>query len=395
MTISDNILDRARKAGPALAAADAESAALGHLSDQAWASLQEIGILRALQPKRWGGGEVPFADYLATVVEVGRHSPAAGWIASVVGVHPWQIALFDERAQDELWGADPGLVVASSYTPTGKLEPVEGGFTVSGRWSFSSGSHHADAIILGGIAGTREFDGKEYGNFTAVILDKADYRIENTWHTAGLQATGSNDIVVDPVFVPAYRSQSHLDYTYGLGTPLPGQARNDGALYRLPWAVVFGAIIAAGAVGAAKGLVDLWTDETRTRRTNYGGVLRDEPVVQHSLAKVTWAVDAAELKLQRAAVALAELAEAGAIPSQEQRAFYRWDVAHAAQVAVDEVVSLMRTASGRTAYVDHPLHRKFQDLMAAIGHAFLVDEPLGNAYAGRKLGATNIPEVHL
>lgn len=103
--------------------------------------------------------------------------------------------------------------------------------------------------------------------------------------TAGLRGTGSNDIVVKDAFVPAYRSQSHLDYTHGLGTPLPGQARNDSALYRLPWAAVFGAVIAAGAVGAAKGFVDTWTEETKTRRTNYGGVLRDEPVVQAGLAK--------------------------------------------------------------------------------------------------------------
>jgi 3-hydroxy-9,10-secoandrosta-1,3,5(10)-triene-9,17-dione monooxygenase len=55
----------------------------------------------------------------------------------------------------------------------------------------------------------------------------------------------------------------------------------------------------------------------------------------------------------------------------------------------------MRSASGRTAYVEHPLHRRYQDVMAAIGHAFLAEEPLGNAYAGRVLGADNVPEVHL
>ncbi|MGI5232201.1 acyl-CoA dehydrogenase family protein [Actinoallomurus sp. CA-142502] len=390
-----SILDSAREAGPALAASDADSARLGYLSDEAWAQLQRIGVLRALQPKRWGGGEVPFAEYLATIVEIGRHSPAAGWVASVVGVHPWQIALFDERAQAELWGDDPALVIASSYTPTGKVEAVEGGFAVSGRWSFSSGSHHADAIILGGIAGTREFDGREYGDFTSVVVAKGDYTIDQTWNTAGLRGTGSNDVVVDNVFVPAYRAQSHLDYTHGLGTPLPGQAVNDGPLYRLPWAVVFGAIISAAAVGAAKGFLDRWTAETRNRRTNYGGVLRDEPVVQNHLAKAAWAVDAAELKLRRAATELTAAAEAGAVPGKEERAFYRWDVAHAAQVAVDEIVSLMRTASGRAAYVDHPLHRAYQDVMAAIGHAFLVEEPLGNAFAGRRLGSGNLPEVHL
>lgn len=388
-------LDNARAAGPALAATDADSAALGHLSDGAWSLVEQTGILRSLQPKRWGGDEVPFAEYLAAVIEIGRHSPAAGWIASVVGVHPWQLALFDERAQEEIWGANPALVVASSYTPTGKFTRVDGGFEVSGRWSFSSGSHHADAIILGGIAGTREFGGVAYPNFTSAVLFKDDYKIDQTWHTAGLQGTGSNDIVVDGVFVPTYRTQSHLDYTHGLGTPLPGQQRNAGPLYRLPWAVVFGAIIAAGAVGAAKGFVELWAEETKTRRTNYGTVLRDEPVVQNLLARAAWAVDAAELKLARTATELTHLAEAGVLPTQERRAFYRWDVAHAAQVAVDEVVALMRAASGRTAFVDHPLHRRYQDVMAAIGHAFLVEEPLGNAYAGRRLGAGNVPEVHL
>ncbi|MGH8962663.1 MAG: acyl-CoA dehydrogenase [Jatrophihabitantaceae bacterium] len=390
-----SIMDNARKAGPALAVSDADSASLGYLSAEAWEQLQQIGVLRALQPKRWGGGEVRLSEYLAAVVEIGRHSPAAGWVASVVGVHPWQLALFDERAQQAVWGADPALVVASSYTPTGKFEPTADGYRVSGRWSFSSGSHHADAIILGSIVGTREFGGKEYGNFTSGLLFRDDYVIEPTWNTSGLQGTGSDDIVVKDAFVPAYRTQSHLDYTHGLGTPLPGQALNDGALYRLPWAVVFGAIIAAGAIGAGKGFVDGWAAETKTRRTNYGTVLRDEPGVQIQLARARWAVDAAELKLARAADELTALAEAGVIATQEQRAFYRWDVAHAAQVVVDEVVSLMRSASGRTAYVEHPLHRRYQDVIAAIGHAFLVEEPLGNAYAGRVLGADNVPEVHL
>src|SRR5580704_12576280 len=120
-----SILDNAREAGTALRATDADSARLCYLSAEAWALLQDIGVLRSLQPKRWGGGEVPFAEFLATIVEIGRHSPAAGWVASVLGVHPWQLALFDERAQEELWGDDPALVVASSYTPTGTFERVD------------------------------------------------------------------------------------------------------------------------------------------------------------------------------------------------------------------------------------------------------------------------------
>ena len=85
------------------------SVALGYLSEEAWEQLNTIGVLRALQPARWGGGQVCAAEFLATITEIGRHSPAAGWVASVIGVHPWQLALFEERTQLELWGTDPAV----------------------------------------------------------------------------------------------------------------------------------------------------------------------------------------------------------------------------------------------------------------------------------------------
>lgn len=390
-----SMVERARAAAPILAASDPESAAAGRLTDEAVAALDSIGVLRGLQPKRWGGGEVHLAEYAETVMEVGRASASAGWVASVVGVHPWQIALFPEETQFELWGDDPARRIASSYTPTGRIEKVSGGFRVSGRWRFSSGSGICSGVILGGIAGSAEVSGTEYPDFTSVILDDADYRIEDTWDVAGLRGTGSNDIVVDDVFVPARRGQSHLLYTHGLGTPLPGQELNDGPLFRAPWAVTFNLIIAAGAVGAALGFYDRWVDETRSRRTNYGQLLREEPVVQNHLAEAAWQLDAAVLKIKRAADELMEHAERREIPAQEQRAFWRWDVARSANAAVDAVQDLMRVSSGRSAFLDHPLQAKFQDVMAASSHAFLFDDVLAKAWGGRHLGAERLEAVHL
>lgn len=390
-----SIADKARAAAPTLAATDAASSGQGRLTDEAVAALHSIGVLRAFQPRRWGGGEVDPVEYVDAVVEIGRHSASAGWVASVVGVHPWQIALLEEETQAEIWSENPDRMIASSYTPTGKIERVDGGYQVSGRWSFSSGIEVSDGVVLGGIAGTREINGQERPDFTSVVVDPSDYRVERTWNTAGLRGTGSNDVVVDGVFLPERRGQSHLLYTHGLGTPLPGQELNDGPLYRLPWAVLFNLIIAAGAVGAAQGFVDSWTDETRGRRTNWGQPLREEGLVQNHLAEATWQLDAAKLKLRRAAVELMETAEAGQIPSLEQRAFYRWDVARAANAATDATQELMRSASGRSAFLDHPLQSKFQDVVAASGHAFLYDDPLGRAWAGRHLGAENLVEVHL
>ena len=389
------LADKARAAAPTLTAADAPGGARGRLTEEAWAALQATGVLQALQPRRWGGGETSIVEYADAIIELGRSSASAGWVSSVVGVHPWQIALFPEETQAELWADTPDRAIASSYTPTGKIEKVAGGYQVSGRWSFSSGIEWCEGVILGGIAGTREIAGTEYPDFTSVILDRADYRVERTWNVAGLRATGSNDVVVDGVFVPERRGQSHLFYTHGLGTPLPGQELNDGALYRVPWAVLFNLIIAAGAVGAVQGFVDTWVAETRTRRTNYGQLLREEGLVQNHLAQAQWQLDAATLKIRRAAVELLEYAEAREIPSLEQRAFYRWDVARGANAAADAAQALMRVSSGRTAFTDHPLQSKYQDVVAATSHAFLYADPLGRAWAGRHLGAEQLVAVHL
>jgi len=390
-----SIVDKARAAAATLAASDAESSAQGRLTDEAVAALKSTGVLRALQPARWGGGEVHLREYAEAVIEVGRSSASAGWVASVVGVHPWQLALFPEETQAELWGEHPDRLIASSYTPTGVIEKVDGGYQVSGRWHFSSGIELCDGVILGGIAGTCEVGGVEHKDFTSVVLDQGDYRVERVWNVAGLRGTGSNDVVVDGVFVPERRGQSHVLYTHGLGTPLPGQAVNDGALYRTPWAVTFNLIIAAGAVGACQGFVDSWVQETRGRRTNYGTLLREEGLVQNHLAEAQWLLDAAVLKVGRAADELMIFAERHEVPSREQRALWRWDVARAANAAIDAVQALMRVSSGRSAFVDHPLQTKFQDAVAASSHAFLYDDPLARAWAGRHLGAERLEAVHL
>lgn len=390
-----SIAERARASAPALAAADAGSGSLRRLSDDSWNLIADTGILRALQPKRWGGGETSVVDFAEGVIEIGRSSASAGWVSSVVGVHPWQIALFSEEGQQDVWGENPARALASSYTPTGTIEKVPGGYRVSGRWSFSSGIERCDGVILGSIDGEREINGQSHPDFISAVLNRDQYTIEDVWHTAGLKGTGSNNILVDGAFVPAHRVQSLLEYTKGLGATLPGQQRNTAALYRVPWAVLFNLIIAAGALGSVYGFLDLWTAETAGRRTNYGTLLRDEAIVQDRLAEATFAIDGARLRLVRAGRDLLEIAEANDIPSEELRAYYRWDLAKSAQSAVDAVSDLMRSASGRTAYVEHPLHGKFQDVMSASGHAFLFSDPLGRAYAGRKLGSTKVPAVHL
>ena len=116
------LVEEAKRVAPELAAAAAEGDELRRLPDSSWKLLQEGGFLRALQPARFGGGEVTLLEFVDAVVELATASPSAGWVAGVIGVHPWQLALFPDEAQQEMWGGGPdadALVVVQPHRQGG------------------------------------------------------------------------------------------------------------------------------------------------------------------------------------------------------------------------------------------------------------------------------------
>jgi 3-hydroxy-9,10-secoandrosta-1,3,5(10)-triene-9,17-dione monooxygenase len=386
-----SLVERARGLGPELTAAAADGDELRRLPDTVWKLLLEGGFLRALQPARWGGGEVTFVEFLDAVVEISRANPSAGWVAGVIGVHPWQLGLFADEAQQEMWGDDPTAMHSSSYNPTGSAAKVDGGYHVSGRWSFSSGCDHCRGVNLGAVVRDDDRSGG-IPDFRSFLLLPGEYRIDDNWYVAGLKGTGSKDIVVDGVVVAEHRTQSHVDYA--LGAKLPGQALNDGALYRMPWSVVFNMAIAASVLGAAHGFVDTWIAETSDRVVAGRRRLADDPLTQRRLADAKGVLDAAVKRMRTDAVELWARAEAHDVPSMIDRGRYRWTITRGCELVGEAIVELMRAASGRSIYLDHPLQRRFQDIQGALGHAFLQPDPLARAVGGALLG-TSTPELVL
>ncbi|MGZ6211287.1 MAG: acyl-CoA dehydrogenase family protein, partial [Candidatus Binataceae bacterium] len=215
----DEYLERVRELIPAFRERTALTERTRRLPDESWADFQRAGLLRALQPARWGGFELHPSAFYRAVMEVGAACPSTGWVLGVLGVHSWQLAAFPERAQQEVWGADSTIQASSSYAPTGKIERVEGGFRVSGRWSFSSGCDFCHWVILGGS--TRNPDGTP--DARSYLLARSDYEIDDNWHVMGLNGSGSKDIVVSGAFVPEYRTHKFLD---AYNRDNPGQAVN-------------------------------------------------------------------------------------------------------------------------------------------------------------------------
>ena len=390
-----SVLDQIKRLEPEFRAEEETSAAQRSLSAQSWKQMMEIGVLRGLQPKRWGGGELTLREHLTGVYELGRIAPSAGWVAGVVGSHPWQLALFDEETQQEIWGDDPTFAASSSYAPTGKIVPIDGGYRVSGRWSFSSGSEHCQGVILGGFAGTVEVaPGVEVPNYGSALLLRDQYVIEDTWFVQGSRGTGSNDIVVDDAFIPARRFLSSPLYEYNEEREAPGLVLTDNSLYRVPWAVMFNLVLVAPMLGLGRRFLDEWTAETTTRKANWGGSLADDPMMQMHLAEAEWVHDAAVAKMFDAIDTIESAAANGIRLDRLARARLRWNITKSCQEVGFAVNKLMRVASGRTVFVDHPLHRLYQDITAELGHAFLVSDAVGQYY-GAALLNSSAPEVML
>jgi 3-hydroxy-9,10-secoandrosta-1,3,5(10)-triene-9,17-dione monooxygenase len=281
----------------------------------------------------------------------------------VLGVHNWQLALFPEEAQADVWRDDGSVQISSSYAPTGKIERVSGGFRVSGRWSFSSGCDHCEWVFLGGIApGEGPFP-----DMRTFLLPRSDYRIDDNWRVSGLCGTGSKDIVVDGAFVPEHRSHRFID-AFVLNSP--GQAVNPGATFRLPFGCVFSSAIAAPAIGAARGALELFSRTTRTRSSAVGGgKVSEDAFVQARLADAALAIDAARESMRRDWRELIEFAEAGAAIPMAARIRTRFDATQAVARGVHAVDRLFEASGGRAIFLDNPIQRVFRDVHAMRAHA--------------------------
>jgi len=384
-----DIVESARRLGPALRERSAEGARLRRLPDATISDLIETGILRMMQPARWGGREDSFDTFVTVVSEIARAEGSTGWVLGILGIHPWQTALYPRETQEEVWGADPTAFNSSSYAPTGKAERVSDGYCVSGRWSFSTGCDHCQWVNLGAFAEMVKVEGHEVPDFRSFLIPRKDYRIDDNWHVAGMSGTGSKDIVVDNAFVPDHRSQSHWDYM--VGAPLPGWEVNPGPLYRLPWAVVFNYAIAAAIMGASRGFLDLWLGISRTRKGGLsGGEIKDDPFAQKLTAESIYAIDGGIARLRADAAAMMAAAEKGGPLDRKWRAQLRYNANRSAQLAVQAVDRMYEASSGRIIFNDHPLQRTYQDIKAMLSHAYLnVDIP-ARIFGAMELGVPTL-----
>src|SRR3978361_1822003 len=227
--MSQAVLDAVRDLLPTFRDRADEAERLRVVPEASVKELEEVGVFRLLQPRRFDGHEADPVTFYTAVRDIAGACGSTGWVSSVVGVHPWQVALFADEAQQAVWGHDASPGLSSSYAPTGKAIQTEGGFTLSGKWSFSSGCDHCTWVLLGGLVFNA---GGQVVDFRTFMVPRENYEIIDVWDMVGLRGTGSNDILVKDAFIPEAFTLSMSDTGRCFG---PGQEQNTSDLYKLPF----------------------------------------------------------------------------------------------------------------------------------------------------------------
>jgi 3-hydroxy-9,10-secoandrosta-1,3,5(10)-triene-9,17-dione monooxygenase len=374
------ILDHVRELTPLLRERAAEAESARRLPEETVKELKDIGVVRLLQPTRYGGSEADPRLFYDCVMTIAAACGSTGWVTGVVGVHPWQIALFDDRVQQEVWGEDPDTWASSSYMPGGRMTPVDGGFTLSGRWSFSSGCDHCQWAILGVMLERSPGAPPEMWN---VLVPRSDYRIEDVWQVMGLCGTGSNDIIIEDLFVPDYRA---IDLVKMFNWESPGLATNTSPLYRLPFATLFANAITGAIIGMAAGIVAECREYTKARVSKTWGKATEDPYIVSSLGRADCELDACRTQLMRNIGDMYEAALAGKPITLEQRSAARRDQVRGSERAIAAIDDVFDRAGAGAINLSNPIQRLWRDAHAGRHHTINSGDRSLHSYAMTAMG---------
>ena len=346
---------------------------LGRITDRTVEILRASGGMKLLQAADSGGLEAHPNDFMDWVMEVGMNHPSAGWIAGVVGIHPWEIAIADPRLQKEVYGEDPETWVASPYAPFGRAKPVEGGYRFTGQWPYSTGTDHAEWVILGGMVA--DGDGKPVlpPDVRHFVLPRSDYEIvEDSWNVMGLSGTGSKDVRMADVFVPDHRVLDGVlvrDNTYS-DRWRPGQA-----LFAMRFGVMFPFAISAGTFGIARGAVRAAWDHIAARVSSQGSASKADPFVLAALARAEADVEASIAHVQSTIARFYDTVANGGDITVKDRLRFRVDQVRATDRAIEAVNELYRLMGSSSIQKGSPLERYWRDLQVASTHVCNSREP--------------------
>jgi 3-hydroxy-9,10-secoandrosta-1,3,5(10)-triene-9,17-dione monooxygenase len=318
------------------------------------------GFTELLVPARYGGMQADFPAILDPVRRMAHGCASSAWTIGFYALHNWMLALFDERAQEEAFATRPFLAPAP-LAPTGRGVPAGAGVRLTGGWSWATGVMHGNWIIVGALCGPDD------GIYPALaLLPACDIQIEDVWHTDGMRATGSNDVVITDVFVPGHRLVRVSDIYTGTA---PGAGLHDADTYRWPMVPALSLLAAMPALGGAERAADIYAERLSRRVLAYEGVMqKDKPIAQAHLAEAHVRLRALRGLLADTVGEIETVVAAGDPVPRPVRAEARLAAAHIVHESRAVIGELLEASGASAHFLDNPLQRIKRDVDVICGH---------------------------
>lgn len=330
------------------------------LPDDTLTDLAASGFTELLVPKRFGGEQAAFPEILDPVRRMAHGCTSSAWTIGFYTLHNWMLALFGEQAQQEAFSNRPFLAPAP-LAPTGRGVPVDGGIRLTGKWSWATGVLHGNWIMVGALCGPDD------GIYPAMALVPiSEIAVEDVWHTDGMCATGSNDAVINDIFVPEHRLVRVIDIYRGTA---PGAGLHDSATYRWPMVPALALLAAMPALGSAERVTELYAERVAQRMLAYEGVMqRDKPIAQARLAEAKVRLRALHGLLDDTVGQIETIVASGDEVPQPVRGDARMAAAHIVHESRAVIAMLFEAAGASVHFLDSPLQRFKRDVDVLSGH---------------------------
>jgi len=388
----EGVREAIRALKPLIAERAADSERLGYPHPEVWEAIRATGFFYHFVPKVYGGCEFGPEDFFLTANLISEACPSTGWAATFCCEHNWAGALWPKEAQEKLFAGGRYFIAPLVSTPPAVAVKVDGGYVVNAQWKWGSGVMHSNWCM--GMAMVLEAgkapDPANPPQTITVILPMSQVTVLDTWHVAGLKATGSNDIIARDVFVPEHMAIGNADMAMG---STPGSRIHANPMYRMPTTAFLSLVTSSPTIGAARGMVELFRERLKVRKvTGTQTILAEKPNYQVMLAKADVMVRTAELLLQTLTRDVLDRAAKGQNHDVAARMASTAQNAYASRVAREAIRLLIDNGGSSVHLLADPMQRLARDANVACGHLIQDFEQLSEQHGRSMLGLPPITQ---
>jgi len=378
----DECIEVARGLAPLLTDRAREAEIARQPLDEVIEAVRASGLFSMMVPKQYGGYELDVDTFFEVVLILSAADPAMGWIIGFYIEHAFWLAAFPDEVQDEVYGdADHVLAPVALNIAGGTATPVDGGYKVTGRWSWGTGIVHSTWVVAGCMA----MDAAGGASPMMFLLPRHDVDAIDTWHIAGMCGTGSQDFAIDDVFVPTNRAVSFLALLDGSSGMTD---RYDAPLYSMPLIPILSFAAGLPCLGAARSACAAFADQVKSKIEATGAVKGEGNFSR--IAEASLSIDTAELLMRDV---LADMMLRRGDASTEERSTWASKVTHAVFMCRDATQTIASLVGASGAMLDNPIQRCARDVSTASNHVIFERESRYGDYARQLFGQPTTNQI--